>query len=44
MKKLNLNKFFANLMEREKVYIDSHFVETKTLEKEIQIQLNGLKL
>ena len=30
-------------MERDKVYIDSPFVETKTLEKEIQIQLNGLK-
>jgi hypothetical protein len=43
IKKLNLNKFIANLMERDKVYIDSSFIETKTLEKEIQKQLNGLK-
>ena len=43
MKKLNLNLFIANLTERNKANLISLFAESKTLENEIQKQLNGLK-
>jgi hypothetical protein len=44
MKKLNLNLFIADLKERNKANLISLFAESKTLQIEIQKQLNGLKL
>ena len=43
MKKLNLNLFIADLKGRKKANLISLFEESKTLENEIQKQLNGLK-
>jgi len=43
MKKLNLNLFIADLMERNKANLISLFAESQTLENEIQKQLNGLE-
>ena len=43
MKKLNLNLFIADLMERDNVLYDTLFTVSKKLKNEIQKQLNGLK-